>query len=164
VEVRQVGDQFGSNFMLRHLYSHPVELMLALGTLCSSGVLDRHPKLQVAFLEGNCSWLPWLLWRMDEHWEMFGDVWAPEQKLLPSEYFKRQCFVSVEPDEEPVKYVSEHVGNDRLVFSTDFPHVDSKFPHAVEGLLKLPVADEDKRKILWDNCAAYYGVTQPAAR
>ncbi|MBI2091261.1 MAG: amidohydrolase [Deltaproteobacteria bacterium] len=156
--VRQVGDQFGSNFMLRHLFSHPVELMLAAGSMCGAGVLQRHPRLRVAFLEGNCSWLPWFLWRLDEHWEMFGDVWAPELRMLPSGYFKRQCFASVEPDETPVKYVVEHMGSDRLVFSTDFPHIDTRFPHAVDELLKLPLSDEDKRKILWDNCASYYGL------
>jgi predicted TIM-barrel fold metal-dependent hydrolase len=160
----QVGDQFGSNFLLRHLFSHPMELMVAAGTLCGGGVLERHPKLRVAFLEGNCSWLPWLLWRLDEHCEMFGDVWAPELKMAPSGYFKRQCFASVEPDEEPVKYVIEYMGSDRLIFSTDFPHVDTKFPHAVEELLRLPITDEDKRKILWDNCASYYGVAEPVRR
>ena len=79
-------------------------------------------------------------------------------KTAPSEYFKRQCFVSVECDEEPVKYVIDAIGDDRLVFSTDFPHGDSKFPRAVEAFLQLPISEQSKRKILWDNCAAYYGL------
>jgi predicted TIM-barrel fold metal-dependent hydrolase len=44
------------------------------------------------------------------------------------------------------------------VFSTDYPHGDSKYPEAVNHFLKLPIADEHKRKILWDNCAAYYAI------
>jgi uncharacterized protein len=154
----QVGDQFGYNFMLRHTFSHPFEQMLAVGSFCGGGVLERHPKLRVAFLEGNCGWLPFLLWRLDEHWEMFGDQWAPELKNPPSHYFKRQCYASVEADEEPVKYAIDFLGNDRLVFSTDFPHVDTKYPKAVERFLQLPIGEEDKKKILWDNCAAYYGI------
>ena len=51
------------------------------------------------------------------------------------------------------------LGDDRLVFSTDFPHRDSKFPKAVESFLMLPIAEESKRKTLWDNCAAYYGLS-----
>ena len=78
--------------------------------------------------------------------------------MAPSEYFKRQCFASAEPDEEPVKYVVDYLGNDRLVFSTDFPHGDSKFPEAIDSFLQLPISDDDKRKILWDNCAYYYGI------
>ena len=63
-----------------------------------------------------------------------------------------------QPDETPLKYVIDAIGDDRLVFSTDFPHGDSKFPRAVESFLELPIAEESKRKILWDNCAAYYGL------
>jgi uncharacterized protein len=155
---RQVGDQFGHDFMLRHTFSHPLEQMLAVGSFCGGGVMDRHPKLRVAFLEANCGWLPFLLWRLDEHWEMFGDQWAPELKSPPSHYFKRQCYASVEADEEPVKYAIDFLGNDRLVFSTDFPHVDTKFPKAVERFLQLPIGEQDKKKILWNNCAAYYGM------
>src|SRR5437867_3694451 len=157
-QLRQVGEQFGANTMLKHIYSHPVEMMLTTGAFCAGGILERHPRLRVAFLEGNCSWVPFLLWRMDEHWEWIGDVYARDLTMAPSEYFKRQCFVSVECDEEPVKHVIDAIGDDRIVFSTDFPHGDSKFPRAVESFLQLPISDESKRKILWDNCAAYYGL------
>ena len=154
--ARQVGDNFEPNFMLRRSYAQPMEQMLALGSFCAGGVLARHPKLRVAFLEANCSWLPWLLWRLDESYEREGDVWAPDIEMTPSEYFKKQCFVSVEPDEAPVKYVLDYLGNDHIVFSTDYPHGDSKYPKAVESFLEVPISDEAKRKILWDNCAAYY--------
>ena len=50
-------------------------------------------------------------------------------------------------------------GDDRLVFSIGFPHGDSQFPRAVESFLQLPISEDSKRKILWDNCAAYYGLT-----
>jgi predicted TIM-barrel fold metal-dependent hydrolase len=43
------------------------------------------------------------------------------------------------------------------VFSTDFPHIDAKFPEGSETFLQLPITEEDKRKILWDNCATFYG-------
>jgi predicted TIM-barrel fold metal-dependent hydrolase len=68
--------------------------------------------------------------------------------------------VSVECDEEPVKYVIDAIGDDRIDFSTDFPHGDSR---AVESFLQLPISGESKRKILWDNCAAYYGLTPATA-
>ena len=153
-----MGEQFGANDMLRHTLGDPGEQMIAAVSICGGGVLERHPNLRVAFLEGNCSWLPFLMWRLDEHWERWRDVYGRELKMAPSDYFKRQCFASVEPDETPAKYVIDYMGNDRLVFSTDFPHGDSRFPDSVEYFLKLPISDEDKRKILWDNCANYYGL------
>jgi uncharacterized protein len=71
---QQIGERLEPNSMLRRIYAQPIEQMLALGSFCAGGVLARHPKLRVAFLEANCSWLPWLLWRMDEGWEREGDV------------------------------------------------------------------------------------------
>ena len=157
-DLPEVGENFGNNIMLRHTFSHPVEQMMVAASFCGGGVLERHPGLRAAFLEANCSWLPFFLWRLDEHWELFGSSHAPDLTMAPSEYFKRQCYASVEPDEVPVKYVVDYMGSDRLVFSTDFPHLDSKFPDSVEGFLELPISDEDKRGILWDNCAKYYGI------
>jgi uncharacterized protein len=146
--------------MLSHTFSHPVEQMLTAASFCCGGILARHPKLKAAFLEGNCSWLPFFLWRLDEHWERIGDVHAPELTMAPSAYWKRQCFASAEADEEPVKkYTIEYLGSSNgLVFSTDFPHGDSKFPESITRFLQLDIREADKRQILWDNCAAYYGI------
>jgi predicted TIM-barrel fold metal-dependent hydrolase len=155
----QVGDRFGKNVMLRHTVCHPLEQMLAAVSFCGGGILERHPRLRVGFLEGNASWLPFLLWRMDEHYEWIGDVHARELTLPPSAYFKRQCYVSVECDEEPIKGVFDLMGVDNVVFSTDFPHPDSKFPGAIERFLKLPLPHEAKRAILWDNCARFYALS-----
>jgi predicted TIM-barrel fold metal-dependent hydrolase len=154
----QVGDRFGADIQMVHTACHPMEMMLAVISMIGGGVLERHPNLRVAFLEGNCSWVPFLLWRLDEHYEV--TFRRPDSKLTmkPSEYFKRQCFVSVEADEDFVKQVIDYMGDDTIVFSTDWPHGDSKYPHAVESFMKLPISAESKRKILWDNCARYYQI------
>jgi len=160
---RQCGEFFSPNFGLRRIFAQPMEQQLALGSLCSGGVLARHPRLRAAFLEANCSWVPWLVWRMDEIYELEGDACMPDLTMKPSEYFRKQCYVSIEPDEEPARAMLDAYGSDRVVFSTDYPHTDSRYPEATESLLKLPLTDEEKRKILWDNCAAFYGIGAPAA-
>jgi len=132
-------------------------MMQACLRMCMCGVLERFPHLRVAFLEGNCSWAPWLLWRMDEHIEWRGAVEAPDLTRLPSEYFRRQCWVSIECDELPGVQAAESVG-DNIVFSTDYPHGDSKYPRATEQFLTLPLPEATARKILWDNWARLYRV------
>jgi predicted TIM-barrel fold metal-dependent hydrolase len=162
----QVGEHFEPNFGLRRVYSQPMEQMLGLGSFLGGGILARHPGLRVAFLEANCSWVPWLLWRMDEGYEREGDIFMQDLKMMPSEYFKRQVIVSVEPDETPARHTIAELGSDQMVFSTDYPHGDSKYPIAVESFLELPITDDDKRKILWDNCAKFYsvaGAPQPSS-
>ncbi len=155
--ISQVGDREFSTWMLHHVYSHSVAMMLAVGSFCGGGIFQRFPELRVAFLEGNCSWVPWLLWRLDEHYEWRGYE-HPELTMLPSEYFKRQAFVSVECDEWPVKYVDDAGFGHNVVFSTDYPHLDSKYPQAVESFLGQDLSEDAKRKYLWDNCARLYGL------
>jgi predicted TIM-barrel fold metal-dependent hydrolase len=156
--LRQVGDHFGDGSLLRHAVCHPLEMMLGVTSFCAGGVLARHPRLRVAFLEGNCGWVPFMLWRLDEHWENFRGIYADPLPEPPSAYFRRQCFVSVEADEAPVRHVVEDTGDGQLVFSTDYPHFDSKFPHALDAFRTLPLGEDAFRHILWDNCARLYGL------
>jgi len=138
---------------------NPVELMMAFGSMAAGGVLERHPGLRCAFLEGTCGWLPWWLWRLDEAWEKFGPGSEVKISMLPSEYFARQCWVATDADEKPLYQVIEAIGDDRIVVSTDYPHSDGLFPVAIEEFVKLErVSEGSKRKILWDNCARLYNL------
>src|SRR5215510_12592618 len=111
---------------------NPVELMFAFASLAAGGVLERHPRLRCAFLEGTCGWLPWWLWRLDEAWEKFGPGSEVQISELPSQYFFRQCYVATDADEKVLRQVVEAVGDDSIVVSTDYPHSDGLFPHAIE--------------------------------
>ena len=136
---------------------NPMELMLAFGSLAAGGVLERHPRLRCAFLEGTCGWLPWWLWRLDEAWEKFGPGSEVQIAARPSEYFFRQCYVATDADEKVLRQVVEAVGDDCIVVSTDYPHSDGLFPDAIDEFVRLEgVSDKSKAKILWDNCARLY--------
>jgi len=145
-----------------HICCHPMEQMIAAVSLIYGGVLERFPGLQVAFLEAGCGWVPFWLHRMDEHWEnSTGRNFGVQHALsvAPSEYFRRQCFVSADPGEYMLAQVIDLIGADRIVFSTDYPHPDSAWPHAVDDFLALPgVSDASKQKILWDNAMSLYGM------
>jgi predicted TIM-barrel fold metal-dependent hydrolase len=72
--------------------------------------------------------------------------------------FHRHCFVSVDPDEELARHVVAELGDENLVISSDWPHDDSAYPHAMEHFLAGSLPAAAKRKILWDNCARLYGL------
>jgi predicted TIM-barrel fold metal-dependent hydrolase len=133
----------------------PWQNMFSLAGILLSGVCERFPGLRIAFLEGNCAWLPWLLFRMDEQWEKHGSL---ELSQPPSEYFKRNCYISVDVDEYLAEDTVARLGDDNLVMSTDYPHYDSSFPKAIDTFLKLNFPAETKRKVLWDNCARFYAM------
>jgi predicted TIM-barrel fold metal-dependent hydrolase len=138
---------------------NPVELIQAVASFCAGGVLEKFPSLRVAFLEGNCAWLPWLLYRLDERSRLHGPLADVPLSRKPSEYFLHQCFISVDPDEYLITDVVNRLGDDNLVVSTDYPHIDAHFPHAIDEFFEIGgLSDANRRKILWDNCARLYNI------
>jgi predicted TIM-barrel fold metal-dependent hydrolase len=139
-------------------FSHTTVAEFILGA-----VLERYPQLHLSIMESCVSWLPWLLWRMDEKWETFGPDAGYSLSLKPSEYWRRQCSAVMECEEDLGKYTIDFGGDHNLLFSTDYPHHDSPFPHGVDTFLGLQgISAESKRKILWDNGARLFGLAVPA--
>ncbi|MGH9298232.1 MAG: amidohydrolase family protein, partial [Acidimicrobiales bacterium] len=164
VRVPQVGPmELGNRWAFWHVCTHPHAQQIAMVALVMGGVLERHPSLRCAFLECGAGWLPYWMWRMDEHaeprlwrYQSVGDV--ADLSLTPSEYVRRQCFVSIESDEEPGRHAVEALGGTNIVWASDYPHIDSTFPGAVDAFLGLGgISKEEKRCILSDNPAAMFG-------
>ncbi len=117
-------DRFTSRFSL-HACSHPMEAQMAFISLLESGVLERHPNLKIAFLESGASWVPHWLWRLDNIcYPEFPSLVENNIKMLPSEYFKRQCWVAIELGEPCLRDVIDVIGHKKLLYGTDFPHPD----------------------------------------
>lgn len=152
-------ERFNSRFAL-HACSHPMEHMMALLALIEGGVLERHPNLRVGFLESGCGWLPYWLWRLDEveyknlAWEVQDNV-----KMKPSEYFRRQCFISIEPSEPYLPQLLNYIGSDNLIVGSDFPHMDHE-PDVIRDAIALQeqLPKKTVQKILWDNPIRFYGL------
>ncbi len=139
-----------------HVVSHPFEQMLAMMTVIRAGVPERHPNLRLGFMESNCGWLPYWLDRMDGNWKALSRM-VPEIKLLPSEYFARQCFITCEADEEMIPVVADAVNPECMVWASDYPHYDAEWPGAVEEMTSRgdlpPVL---KRAVLADNADHWF--------
>lgn len=151
-------DRFSTHFA-NLAASHPLEQMMAFLSLVEAGVLERHPGLRVAFLEAGSGWLPFWLWRLDTlwaqgRWEVRGQV-----RLAPSEYFRRQCFITVEPEEPGIETLVASVGHDCLLYCTDFPHLDHDAAGLTRalGTLSGRLSPAVMRAILEENPRRFYG-------
>ena len=130
---------------------------MAMLSMIAGGVFERFPRLRVAYMEAGSGWLPFWLWRIEEHLEMSGWSEAPECSKSPQEYFQSNCYITTECDEHLVYHVIDELGDDKILFETDYPHPDSKYPRAVETFLaQEKLSDASKRKILWDNAIDFY--------
>lgn len=151
-------ERFNTRFAL-HACSHPMEQMMALLALIEGGVLERYPKLKIGFLESGCGWLPYWLWRLDEeyknlYWEVSENV-----KMKPSDYFRRQCYIAIEPTEPYLPEIIDYIGSDNLIFGSDYPHMDHQ-SDIVEKMVGLEdrLSKETVQKIVWDNPCRFYGI------
>lgn len=151
-------DRFNTRFAM-HACSDPMELMMAMLALIEGGVLERHPKLRVGFLEAGCGWLPYWLWRLDAEYKHLAWEVKDNVKMKPSEYFRRQCFIEIESSEPYLPEIIKYIGSDNLLFGSDFPHIDHN-PKSLEEVVKLQerLPKGTVQKILWDNALRFYGL------
>jgi len=157
MNVPQSGDRF-DNFAFRHACSHPHEQQYAVLSLIGGGVLQRHPGLRAVFVESGCGWLPYWLERLDDHMEEWNYTTA-HLDLEPTEFFLRQCFVTTEPNERGLPAVIELLGDDIIMWASDYPHPDAIFPGAVTALSERDdLTDASKDKLLRGNAARCFGL------
>jgi predicted TIM-barrel fold metal-dependent hydrolase len=142
--------------------AHPFGQMVAMGDLALGGVFERHPRLRVAFLESGIGWVRWYADRLDEAWESVEnrDAVVTTPPRAPSEYiFGGNCYFSCEPDEPNLPQVVEGVGADLVLFASDYPHFDCKFPHSVDAIRRAGLRDEVLAAVTTDNALRLYGAS-----
>ena len=142
-----------------HTAVHTHEAMNASLSMITQGVFERFPRLRCAYMEAGCGWVPSWLHRIDEHLEMAGDFECPDLTMTATEYFKRNCWVTTECEDPFVADVIRWLGDDRILWESDFPHPDSKYPHTTREFLELlpeQIPLESKTRILWDNAVDFY--------
>jgi uncharacterized protein len=141
-----------------HILSHPFEAMAAMAGLIWYGVFERFPNLKVVHVEADGGWVPYWLQRMEQHWNFSGNAEHEYLTKSPTEYFKRNVCVAFRGDEPTMKAAVELVGDGNFSWDTDYPHPDGTYPWGVDAMLKQPISQEAKRKILWDNPARWFNL------
>lgn len=147
-----------STYIERHT-SFPQIGMANLSSLTFEGTFVKFPKLKVVLAEFGFSWLPHLLWRMDQNWKGFRNE-VPWIKEEPSRIALEHIRLTSQPIEEPPKQqyllqILEMIKAEKtLMFSTDYPHWDNDFPDTT--FTSLP--DNLKQRIFHDTAAECYGL------
>jgi predicted TIM-barrel fold metal-dependent hydrolase len=127
-----------------------------------SGTFTRHPKLQIAYSEGQIGWIPYVLSRADTVWEEnrgWGGV-ADKVKEPPSEIFRRHVYGCFFDDPHGLKSLDE-IGVDRVTYESDYPHSDSTWPktrHIAEEQMK-DLDRETVEMIVRGNAITMLGLT-----
>lgn len=138
-----------------------IAMQANITSMIMEGVFERFPNLLVVSVENGFGWAPSLRWRLDSAWDRFASE-LPHLPHRPSEYFDEHVYLATQPIEEPAK--REHFGQllshwpefeDRLVFSSDYPHWDGDEPTRALPLIRDAVVRD---KILRQNARRLYGL------
>ena len=131
----------------------------AFGTFFQFGVFDRFPKLRVIVLESQAGWIGYFLDRGDAIFNGTTLGATVRLKEKPSYYFRRQCWISADPDERTIASLMPLVGEDKFFWASDYPHPDhpGNYLQELQGMT-APMTDSGKRAVLGENVAKVYRV------
>ncbi len=144
-----------------------MQLLEPMTGLIFDGVLDRHPRLKIVMAEAGLAWVPSMIQGLDIWYQrtrdgrrLTGEKPIALPKLLPSEYFHRQIWISFVDDPLGVKMVGNVLDADKVMFGSDYPHPASTWPNSQAAIAaqieSLPAATV--QKITRDNARALFGI------
>jgi uncharacterized protein len=153
--------------------SHPDNTKLAIGgtllfignarvvtNLILSGMFDRHPDLKMVSVESGVGWVPFILETLDYEMAENAPRELAQLKKMPSEYFRSNLYATFwfEKNRNKLPDLIEAVGEDNILFETDFPHPTCMYPSPLasvaEKMTTLP--PETRRKIMGENARKLY--------
>ena len=153
-------------FACVHALEHPVPLMIQLTDMIFGGVFDVFPKLRVAYLEGGCGWVPFMMDRLDyEYNSVFGAAVRKRLKKKPSDYIRGDNFwVAMELGESALslKYTLDAIGSEKILYASDYPHepTDEAIKNELEEFIEsIQYTEAVKKNLLYSNMKRFYGLT-----
>jgi len=139
--------------------------------IMASGLLGRFPKLRVGFIESGAEWVPYAINQVRRHYQpptvIRGTGQPPRRHGIdqdfyrdPEEWFRGgRAFVTFETDED-LPYLVNHLGEDALMMSSDYPHGDASADELFVDKINLrqDLSAEVKAKLAGGNAARFYRV------
>jgi predicted TIM-barrel fold metal-dependent hydrolase len=153
----------------RHVASTCWFVHRALWHLTYAGVFERHRDLKFVITEAGPGWALATVRQMDsttERYRMegssanfFGGQTAGRLPRQPSEYFASNVFLGASFMHRSEAALAEEIGVDRIMWGSDFPHVEGSYPYSREALRAtfagLPAGKV--ARMVSDNAASVYG-------
>ena len=147
-DLPPAGVLYGAMMWLRGIVQQAFISYISLGTL------DRFPELRLGILEAGSGWVGAMLDRLDA---VDDALRRGRVKHSATDYFRRQCFVSGDPDETVAPFTIDEVGSHCFMWATDYPHPDH--PHTwVDDLTRFAdcLNPETRSAVLGNNVKRIY--------
>ena len=159
-DAHTTADQF-PKFIQAHTISHPFGILRQFTSMMFEGVFERFPTVRFGFLECGGTWVPWWLDRMDEEYEHRGEEEAPDLTRKPSTFVHQggNIFFGCEAEERMLGATLSLIGNDTVMYASDWPHWDGDYPHSLFEMQRREDLTEDQRNgVLTHAAERFYGL------
>jgi len=107
-------------FWLPWLVSMPAETSLAVCSILMGGILDRYPRLRLAFAHGGGSFLG-TLGRIRHGFEVRPDLCQTNTQTPPDAYLDRLVFDTLVHEPAALRFAIDKVGVGQLALGSDYP-------------------------------------------
>ncbi|MSP42979.1 MAG: amidohydrolase [Alphaproteobacteria bacterium] len=137
-----------------------------MANLCSSGVLERFPRIKFATIEAGIGWVAWALEAMDEAYKKH-HMWArPKLQGLPSDYYRANGYSSFQEDAPGLALAEQFNLVDNFMWANDYPHHEGTWPHSAEAIERQfgHLKHESRMKILGLNAARLFKFEVPDSK
>ena len=149
----------GAGMVFGFALGAPGQIIPTVASMTLDGVFDRVAGLKVLCVEAGCGWAAHLMDRLDEKYELLSFMQPSALQRRPSEYLRENVWYVAEPDERSIDAMLDLVGEDRILWGSDFPHIDSKLeaPELIRASIRS--LDPGRRAaVLGGNAAAVFGL------
>jgi aminocarboxymuconate-semialdehyde decarboxylase len=141
-----MGEQFMQKYWLPWLVGMPAETSRSICSILFSGVLERLPKLRIAFAHGGGSF-PSTIGRIEHGFKMRPDLCAVDNNVNPRNYLTKFYLDSLVHEPMMLDYLLKLMGNEKIALGSDYP-----FPlgELIPGELieSMPYDDKTKERLL----------------
>lgn len=129
------------------------------GQLVFSGTFDRYPDLKIVFTEGGASWAAATIANADKIARDYATALRPKLAHEPSWYWRNNCYTTFMEDQVALELV-DRIGADKMMWSVDYPHVESVFSESERVLKDVfdAVGTEKAQRIVGGNAAEVWGI------
>lgn len=161
-DILPIQERWTETWAEGHALTHSFSHQWNLANMVFQALPERFPDLEFVFQEGGISWVPYWMWRLDDHYlEHNYDV--PGLNKLPSEYIRDQFYFTSQPlghtanNPQQIAQIIEMVGAESVLWASDLPHPDFDTPEELFKRIAPSLDGEQVRKVMGKNAADLFG-------
>jgi predicted TIM-barrel fold metal-dependent hydrolase len=138
-----------------HTIAHPLTVISNVSNMILQGVPERFPNLDMVIQESGIGWVPYLKWRLDDHY-LERSFELPLLDQPPSTYFEDHFYVGTQrlghpPTPQTMAQMVSLVGPESVMFAADLPHFDFDPPEELFNPIRGSLDADAVRRVMGEN-------------